>query len=445
MTRTPIKALVASLLSVGALTSHASSIYAPFVDMGAYPTPLIDQIGVQQGIQQFELGFVVADATNGCVPSWGGLSALDIVAGNTQDQMVAISTGITQYRAKGGEVSVSFGGENGTPLMTACKDVPSLQRAYQTVIDTYGLTHIDFDIEGNAQEDQAGLTRNFQAVSNLQKAMAAKNKLLHVTLTLPTLQSGLTQDGINIVETAIRNQVDFDAVNVMAMNYGPAVSDMGKAAIQAAQSLYSQLDTAYKSWGAPMSSEQLWQMVGVTPMIGTNYSAGETFTTLDTQNLAAAARTNGYGMLSDWSLNRDQSCPGGSTAVSTSCSGVQQVPYEFAGMFLKQFGDHWGTGVKKDPNYGGGGGDGSWSPSQVYTNPMTVKYQGATYEAQWWTKGDVPGQSPVWKQLDGPTPTWSPTAAYSGKDYVMYQGAEYQAKWWTQGEVPSAGGVWVKQ
>lgn len=442
MTRTSIKAFVASALSICALTSHASSIYAPYVDMTAWPTPLIDWIGVQQGIQQFTLAFVVSDPRNPGVPSWGGVQ--DIGPGIKSDLLTSISTGIANYRAKGGDVAISFGGANGTPLMQATHDVDSLQRAYQTVIDTYGLTHIDFDIEGAAQEDHDALTRNFQAVSRLQKAMAAKNQLLHVTLTLPTLPSGLTQDGIKVVDAAIDNQVDFDAVNVMAMDYGPAGIDMGQAAIQAAQSLYSQLDTAYKSRGVPMSNEQLWQMVGVTPMIGANDTQGETFTLENAKGLSNVARTNGYGMLSNWSVGRDMECPGGGTGVSANCSGIQQKPYEFASVF-KQFGDHWGKGVTQDPNYGNGGGPNGWRPSQTYTQGMTVTYLGATYQAQWWTQGDVPGQASVWKRIGGGLPTWSPIGAYSGNDCVMYQGAQYCAKWWTQGDVPSAGGVWVKQ
>jgi chitinase len=75
---------------------------------------------------------------------------------------------------------------------------------------------------------------------------------------------------------------------------------------------------------------------------------------------------------------------------------------------------------------------------------MTVTYQGATYTAQWWTQGEVPGDAAVWKQVAGPTATWSSTMAYSGGTCVMYLNAKYCAQWWTQGDTPSKGGVWVK-
>ncbi|MDI9653871.1 chitinase, partial [Burkholderia cenocepacia] len=100
-------------------------------------------------------------------------------------------------------------------------------------------------------------------------------------------------------------------VNVMAMDYGPANLDMGAAAISAAQALYSQLDTAFKSAGQPKTNAQLWQMVGVTPMIGVNDVQGETFTLANAQTVLNAAIANGYGFFGNWSVGRDQACPSG--------------------------------------------------------------------------------------------------------------------------------------
>ncbi len=184
--------------------------------------------------------------------------------------------------------------------------------------------------------------------------------------------------------------------------------------------------------------------------------------------------------MGNWSVGRDQSCPNNGAYTASNCSGIVQQPYAFAAIFGKLTG-HWGAGVTANPGYTGAGtgtsgstgsggsstgssgtgstsgstgsgsvGSGStaasgavWSSTQVYTVGQTVTWQGATYEAQWWTQGNVPGQSQVWAQVSGPTSAWSATAAYSSGDCVMYQGAKYCAKWWTQGNVPSTGGVWV--
>ncbi|WP_323118226.1 chitinase [Burkholderia alba] len=439
------RAVAAGCLFAAASVSQAAGVYAPYVDVTLYPTPIVDQIGVQQGIQQFTLAFVVAG--NGCTPSWGGVQAIG--NGATGDLLTAIGAGITNYRAKGGEVAVSFGGANGTQLMQACTSVPALQAAYQTVIDTYSLSHIDFDIEGSSQQDLTSVTRNFQAVALLQSAAAAKNRVLHVTLTLPTMPTGLTQDGLNVLNAAIANNVAIDAVNVMAMDYGPSGIDMGAAAISAGQALYSQLDTAYKSVGQTKTSAQLWQLVGVTPMIGQNDTQGEIFTLANAQTLLTTATNNGYGFLGNWSIGRDQPCASNTGYASPICSGVTQQPYGFASIF-KGLSGQWGTGVTQDPNYGGGSSGGTpqpgspWSASQVYTAGATVTYQGTTYQAQWWTQGDIPGQASVWKAVSGSAPNWSATTAYTGGSCVMYQGAKYCAQWWTQGNTPSAGGVWVK-
>nr|WP_329601646.1 chitinase [Paraburkholderia antibiotica] len=476
-------------------SAFATGVYAPYVDVTAWPTPQFDVIGVQHGIQQFTMAFVVAAGSSQCVPSWGGVQ--NIGSGNSSDLLTSLSTSLTNYRAKGGEVSISFGGENGTPLMQACSTASALQTAYQTVLDSYAVTHIDFDIEGAAQEDTAAITRNFQAVKALQTAATAKGSTLHVTLTLPVMPTGLTQDGINILNSAISNKVTFDAINVMAMDYGSASIEMGTAATQAASSLYSQLDTAFKSAGQTLTDAQLWQMVGVTPMIGMNDVQGETFTLADAQTLLNVARSDGFGMLANWSVGRDQSCPNNGAYTASDCSGITQTPYAFASVF-EQLNGHWGTGVTTDASYtgssssssssgssgssssgssgssssssSGNGSSGSsassgstgssstgttgsttpiagaaWSATQIYTAGMTVTYQGSTYKAQWWTQGDVPGQAAVWKQTAGTTPTWSSTMAYTGGSCVMYANVKYCAKWWTQGDVPSSGGVWVKQ
>lgn len=65
-----------------------------------------------------------------------------------------------------------------------------------------------------------------------------------MSFTLPVLPTGLTQDGVGLVENARANGVAIDAVNIMAMDYGPPSSAMGDLAVQAATSTEAQLRTA---------------------------------------------------------------------------------------------------------------------------------------------------------------------------------------------------------
>jgi len=386
-------ALLPPLLLASSLTA-AAPVYAPYVDMTLWPTPNVDQIGVRQGISQFTLAFIVTGSAD-CIPSWGGVQ--DVAAGLSSDLLTSIAGSIDKFRVNHGEVAISFGGANGEPLAQSCATVDALVNAYRTVIDTYALSHIDFDIEGSAQQDTVSIDRNFRAVKRLQQNAASQGKVLHVSLTLPVMESGLTQDGLDVVHSALSHRVAVDTVNLMTMDYGHPVADMGAAAIQAATAVHDQLDSLYRSLARPKTVRQLWRMIGITPMIGVNDSIGETFTLNNARSVSAFARTSALGFLAMWSVARDKACPGGpSPWASSDCSGINQSKGAFARL-LKNKTANWGQGVVQNPDYGTGpGGTGEWSSTQIYVAGDTVTYNGATYQAKWWTQGDIPGQADVW-------------------------------------------------
>lgn len=70
-------------------------------------------------------------------------------------------------------------------------------------------------------------------------------------------------------------------------------------------------------------------MLGLTPMIGVNDTAPETFTLEDAAEVVAWADANDLRLLSMWSLNRDH--PG--TGLSTTHSGLAQPDYAFTRTF----------------------------------------------------------------------------------------------------------------
>jgi chitin-binding protein len=87
----------------------------------------------------------------------------------------------------------------------------------------------------------------------------------------------------------------------------------------------------------------------------------------------------------------------------------------------------------------------TWRADLVYVAGDRVVYQGVEYEAKWWTQGEVPGASAVWKRMtpsDGPT-EWNAGAVYTAGDQVVHQGADYEARWWTQGDEPGTHEVWT--
>jgi len=318
--------LSASSAAVSATTlastggGHLPGVAAPFVDIGAWPTPNLTQIAETTGLRQFSLGFIV-NGTAACTPSW--FNAYAMSAGYEQSDIASL-------RAIGGDVKPSFGGEAGTELAQSCTDVPSLTAAYQSAITAYNLTQIDFDIEGSAVADPASIDRRSQAVAALQRTAAAAGKTLNVTLTLPILPSGLTSDGLYVVESAVKYGAEITLVNGMAMDFGDIEApnpggQMGTYAIDTAKSLYIQLTPLYPS----LTSAQVWNMIGVTPMIGQNDNSSEVFYQADMRQLLAFAQQQHLGELAFWDVTRDGDACTGSLS---KCTDITQTPYEFSKM-----------------------------------------------------------------------------------------------------------------
>lgn len=313
-------AAVSATTLAGTGGGHLPGVAAPFVDIGAWPTPDLRQIAETTGLRQFSLGFIV-NGTAACTPSW--FNAFAMSAGFEQSDIASL-------RAIGGDVKPSFGGEAGTELAQSCTDVPSLTAAYQSAITAYDLTQIDFDIEGSAVADPASIDRRSQAIAALQKTAAAAGKQLAVTLTLPILPSGLTSDGLYVVQSAVKYGAKIAMVNGMAMDFGDIEAPnpsgrMGTYAIDSAQSLFNQLTPLYPA----LTAAQVWNMVGVTPMIGQNDDSSEVFYPGDMQQLLTFAQQQHLGELAFWDVTRDGNACTGSLS---KCTDITQTPYEFSKM-----------------------------------------------------------------------------------------------------------------
>jgi hypothetical protein len=237
---------------------------------------------------------------------------------------------ITDLRAQGGDVIVSFGGQNPTELALVPGDVPTLQAQYQAVIDAYSLTAIDFDIEEAAIKDAHSVDRRNAAIAGLQSAAQAGGRDLAVSYTLPVDPAGLTAEGLAVLRNAVKRGVNVALVNIMTMDFdeGSVPPDrMGATAIQATRAVFGQLQN--------LLSGASWATIGVTPMIGVNDIVKEVFTLQDAHDLLAFARQNGLGRLAMWEVNRDKSCPpnGPSGVAQNTCSGVDQQPFDFTNIF----------------------------------------------------------------------------------------------------------------
>ena len=232
----------------------------------------------------------------------------------------------------GGDVFTSFGGwsadQGGTEIADSCTDVNAIASAYESVITTYDVKRLDMDVEGRSLNRTDGIDRRNKAVKLVEDWAAAQGRTLQISYTLPTTPQGLESTGIAILQNAIANGARVDVVNIMTFDYYDRVTtDMGAAAISAAQGLFSQLKTLYPS----KTDAEIWAMEGNTILPGIDDYPKKTEVTYltDAQRLYDFARSVGINTLSIWAIQRDNGgCPG--TTDSNSCSGIAQNPWDFS-------------------------------------------------------------------------------------------------------------------
>jgi len=339
-------------------------MFAPYIDMSLSDNNL-PTISSASGIKDFTMAFIVSD--NGQA-EWGGVGLV-----STETTMLPL---INALRAEGGNVIISFGGASGSELAdTSGISLSSLEAQYQAVINKYGATALDFDIEGGAGSNTTGINLRNEALAALQSA----NPGLVVSYTLPVLPTGLVQDGLNVLSNAKSNGVNVSVVNVMAMDYGSSFTgDMGTYAIDAANATISQVQ-----------SIGLSAKVGIIPMIGQNDTSVETFTLADAQALETYAQGNSsIGRMSFWSVARDQSCADDADTLSPDCSGITQNPWDFSHVF-EAFGGGGGTTTVATPTFSPAGG--------TYSSTQSVSINDSTSGAT------------IYYTTNGSTPTTSST------------------------------------
>ncbi|MFI1165252.1 cellulose binding domain-containing protein [Streptomyces sp. NPDC020801] len=293
----------------------ASAGFAPYVDTSLFPAFDLLASANATGVKNYNLAFITDGG--GCTPKWGGVT--DLASDGVASQIGAL-------RAKGGDVRVSFGGASGSELATTCSSADALAAAYGKAVDQFKLTKVDFDVEGGALSNTAANTRRAQAIAKLQQ----QHPGLDVSFTLPVMPEGLTQDGVNLLSDAKSGGVKISAVNIMAMDYGPAYSgDMGTYAEQAATATQAQIKSVLA-----LSDSAAWKTVAVTPMIGVNDVSSEVFKVDDATQLVNFAKSKGLGWLSMWSAARDKSCAGGpKPTADATCSSIAQDNFAFSKAF----------------------------------------------------------------------------------------------------------------
>jgi chitodextrinase len=290
--------------------------FAPYIDMAMAVADNLPAISAASGIRNFTLAFVLSSDKG---IGWQGVGG---IADDTLANGTTILSQVQAIQAAGGHVTISFGGAAGQEAALTATSAASLQAEYQSVINRYHVTSLDFDIEGAAVADQRSITLRDQALVGLRAA----NPGLTISYTLPVLPTGLDANGLNVLASAKRDGLTIDVVNIMAMDYGSAVDNggqMGLDAINAAIATEKQI-----------SSLGLSSKLGITPMIGVNDVSTEAFSLADARALLAYAQSDSnIARLSMWSVARDNGKSAGAHYASPDSSGIAQNPYDFSAIF----------------------------------------------------------------------------------------------------------------
>jgi chitinase len=232
------------------------------------------------GDKYYTLAFLIPQS--GCTQQWeyGG------------DPVGAFTTQINSLRSAGGDVIISFGGESGGEVAQTCTSVSSLTAAYANVVNTYGVTRLDFDIEGSTLNDTASNNRRNQALAALQ----AQNPAVQVDYTLAVAPNGLPSAELGVLQNALSNGVKVSLVNIMTMDFGNGQNALNDA-ISAAQAAAGQLASLYG-----ISTAQAYARLGLTPIAGQN-DDNEFFSQSDASTLESFAAANGVAELSFWEVD----------------------------------------------------------------------------------------------------------------------------------------------
>jgi chitinase len=235
------------------------------------------------GDKYYTLAFLIPQS--GCTPEWE----------DDGSGVGAFESQISALQAAGGNVIISFGGADGGELAETCTSVSSLTAAYLNVVNTYGVTRLDFDIEGGTLSNTAATTRRDQAPASLQK----EDPSVQVDFTLGVAPNGLptgTGSEYALLQDAKTQGVNVSVVNIMTMDFydgQPVIND----ALSAAQATASQLAGLYG-----ISTSAAYAKMGLTPIAGTN-DDGAVFSQSNAQTLESFAASNGVQELSFWEVD----------------------------------------------------------------------------------------------------------------------------------------------
>lgn len=285
-------------------------VFAPYMYIGAGDHFQITKCDDACGQKFYTIAFIIGDSHG--QPAWDGRFPME---------KNLYADEINLIRSRGGDVIVSFGGADGTEIAISETNVVALEAKYQSVIDRYQFTWLDFDIEGDALSNSDANKRRNTALAYLQK----KNPGLIISYTLPVDPDGIPDKSRELLADAVAKGVKVHSANVMTMDFG---SHFSKGKKMSDVSMASALK-AHEQCHAISPDIQ----IGLTPMIGQNDEHGEVFTQDDAMALMQWAEQQPWiCSLSFWASNRDTGHLG-KDKTGNDTSGIAQKSWEFTTIF----------------------------------------------------------------------------------------------------------------
>jgi len=290
---------------------------APYIDMSSWVAPTnaysingapdLGKLSEESGFKYFNLGFIQPDQTqplesDGTIRwGWGGYYALG-ENGNNHSQYLGIKQSLSNLREKGGDFTISIGGQAGDAPWVVTQSETELEKFYNDVIETYKIKRLDLDIEESNQDEDQNII-NAKAIKKVQD----KTKI-EITLTIPIMPTGWESKQIKIINAYLDAGVDIAIINSMTMCYGTGVysnEDYGTASVRAITNSIYQMKQIYSNHGIELTDDQAYLKTGATFSIGYESNLYPVFTLDMANSVVDDAIKHNYGLVSMWSMGRD--------------------------------------------------------------------------------------------------------------------------------------------
>jgi chitinase len=314
-------------------------VAAPYLDVTSVPS--IADTAKASGNKYVTLAFLQAPTPGSCDLTWAGDTTKTVAGG-------AYASEIAKIRRSGGDVIPSFGGysadtdtttwtsnpANLTEIADSCTDVGKIAQAYESVVTTYGVHRLDFDIESDSINNTAGVDRRNAAIAEVEQWALRTHRLVEFSYTLPSTPQGLAPNGVAVLRSAAAHHAVIRTVNLMTFDYWDGVQhDMVADAESAATALLGQLKV---TTDPRTPTALLWNKVGVIQMNGIDdFGTTETLTPAQAKTFETWAARHHLGYIGFWALERDHEGTPDDIGVKAGYdfSGVAQSDWAFSHAF----------------------------------------------------------------------------------------------------------------